>query len=108
MVGLVLALLFLTCMFMLWWNGKNLPPGPPRIPILGSIPFISVKRGLLDWALDKKVTAHKVTTVGIGPRNLFIINDLELAKELFTKEEYSGRDISQFFLNHKGFDGMGL
>ena len=105
MIGITLALFCLTCYFILWRKSKNIPPGPPRIPILGSIPFISVKRGLLDWVLDKTVTIHKLATVGIGPRNLYVINDFELAKKLFGKDEYSGRFISDFFLSHKGFDG---
>jgi cytochrome P450 len=106
MIGITLTVLFITFMFIFWKKGKNLPPGPPRIPILGSVPFISTKRGLVDWVLDKSVTRHKVATVGLGSKNIFVINDFELAKDLFSKEEFSGRGISEFFLLHKGFDGM--
>eukprot|EP00092_Neocalanus_flemingeri_P003772 GFUD01004058.1.p1 GENE.GFUD01004058.1~~GFUD01004058.1.p1 ORF type:complete len:486 (-),score=123.42 GFUD01004058.1:441-1898(-) len=106
MVGIILALGFFSFLFVFWRRkSKNLPPGPPRIPILGSVPFITMKRGLMDWVLDKSVTKHKLATVGIGPKNYFVINDFELAKELFSKEEFSGRNIGEFILSQKGYDG---
>eukprot|EP00092_Neocalanus_flemingeri_P018174 GFUD01019671.1.p1 GENE.GFUD01019671.1~~GFUD01019671.1.p1 ORF type:complete len:482 (+),score=104.99 GFUD01019671.1:156-1601(+) len=107
MVGITLALVFFAFCFCCWKKkkGNNLPPGPPRIPILGSLPFISVRRGLLDWVLDESITRHNMSTVALGPRNSFVINDFELAKKLFGKEEFSFRITSQFSLANKGIDG---
>ena len=59
----------------------------------------------MDWVMDKDVTKHKLATVGIGPRDFFVINDFKLAKELFGKEEFSGRPASEFILTQKNFDG---
>ena len=86
-------------------KNKILPPGPPRLPIIGSVPFLTVKRGLFDWSLDDAVTRHKLATVGFGPKKLFIINDFDLAKDLFNKEEFSGRSPQPFSLAHKFFNG---
>ena len=49
---------------------------------------------------------HRLATVALGPRNLFVINDLKLAKELFDREELTKRDITEwtehlFLLNGK-------
>merc|ERR1711892_36338 len=106
MLGVILALGLLT-VFLFYWNRKckKLPPGPPRIPVLGSVPFISMRRGIMDWVLDKSITQNKLATVGIGPRSFFIINDFEMAKELFGKEEFSGRTLSEFVLTQKYLDG---
>jgi len=106
MIELTLALVFISFLFFIWKRtSKNLPPGPTRIPILGSVPFITMKRGIMDWVLDNSVTKHKLATVAIGPKNLFVINDFELAKELFGKEEFSGRGMSDYIRAQKGFDG---
>ena len=106
MFGLILALSFLS-IFYLYWKRKcrKHPPGPPRVPILGSVPFITMKRGIMDWVMDKSVTKHRLATVGIGPKDFIVINDFELAKELFGKEEFSGRQAPEFVLAQKYFDG---
>ena len=67
------------------------------MPLIGSLPFITFKNGSLDWTMDKAVTRHKLATVYLGPRKLFVINDYELAKDLFAREEF------QSFILHTGF-----
>ena len=61
---------------------------------------------MLDWGLDKAVTSHDQTTVGLGPSNIYVINQYELAKELFSKEEFSGRSPSKFHLEHRFYNGV--
>ena len=56
---------------------------------------------MIDWALDKAVIEHKLATVKIGPRYLFVINNYELAKDLFGREEFSGRHVNDFIKEHK-------
>ena len=83
-----------------------LPPGPRRIPLLGSLPFISQGRGLQSWVLDTSVISHKIATVALGPLELFVINDFELAKDLFGRDAFTGRGcMSKFWLKHRGVDG---
>ena len=84
--------------------GKKLLPGPPRVPILGSLPFLTTKKGTGDWVFDTVVTQHKIAQISLGPRSMFVINDYDLAKELFDKAEFSGRTPSEFQLVHRYFD----
>ena len=103
--SLLLAILVLaSCR---WYLARlRLPPGPPAVPLLGSLPFLHLRRGLVDWSTDPRVTRHRLATVALGPRNLFVINDLKLAKELFDKDVFTKRDITEwtkhlFMLNGK-------
>ena len=109
--------MFLTCLLLSvlvlatrgwWWylTRLSLPPAPPAVPLLGSLPFLQLSRGLIDWSTDLRVTRHRLTTVTLGPKNFFVINDLKLAKQLFDKEELARRDITEwakylFMLNGK-------
>ena len=92
LVSLILVVVILaTCRWYL--NRRGLPPGPPALPLLGSLPFLHLSRGVLDWCGDSRVTRHRLATVSLGPQDVFVINDLKLAKELFDKDEFSGRPI---------------
>jgi len=56
--------------------------------------------------LDTSVISHKIATVALGPMELFVINDFELAKDLFGRDEFTGRgSMSEFWFKHKGFGG---
>ena len=39
---------------------------------------------------------HRLATVTLGLENLFVINDLKLARELYDKDEFSGRDCPEW------------
>ena len=94
-ISLLLGLLVLA---VVRWYFKRLrlPPGPPAVPVLGSLPFIQLRRGFIDWALDPRITRHRLATVSLGPRNVFLINDLKLAKSLFDREDFSGRESTEW------------
>jgi len=62
-------------------------------------------RGVTDWVMDKMVIKHRLTTVGLITRDFYVINDYVLAKELFGKEQFSGRSMTQFLLEQKSGDG---
>lgn len=51
--------------------------------MLGSLPFITLKNGILDWVLDRDVTRHKISTVKIFGARITMINDYDLAKVCF-------------------------
>ena len=103
-VSVLLAMAVLaTCHWYL--RRRRLPPGPPAVPLLGSLPFLSLSRGMVDWSLDSRVTRHNLATVSLGPKNLFVINDLKLAKELFEKDEFSGRPTNEWVDHRKLING---
>ena len=101
------VLLSLLVLAVVRWYLKRrvLPPGPPAVPVLGCLPFLQLRRGLVDWSLDPRVTRHRLATVTLGPRNLFVINDLPLAKELFDREDFNGRNVSDFMKQVKVVNG---
>jgi len=87
---------------LLWfWNVRKLPPGPMKLPFVGSLPFLSHKNGILDWVLDPAVTANKLSMIQLGARKLNVINDYDLAKDLFGREEFSGRHAGEYLTKHK-------
>jgi len=105
MLEVTLLIFFLALLYQVWRSRTRAPPGPPRIPFMGSLPFISTLKGLTSWALDISVTSHKLTSVGLGTKIINVVNDYELAKELFSKDEFSGRVWPEFWYKHKGFEG---
>ena len=78
---LVAVILLISLWLLLQLQGRrSWPPGPGRIPLLGSLPFITLKNGILDWVLDRDVTRHKISTVNIFGARIILINDYDLAK----------------------------
>ena len=82
MLSVLLVILILTTLGLLWLRSKRgkLPPGPKRVPLLGSIPYIKFTHGLSDFFLNESITQHKIATLDMGPMRQFVINDFELAK----------------------------
>ena len=101
LASLVVSLLYRWCS-----NRRSLPPGPPALPLLGSLPFLQLSKGLTDWVIDTRVTRHRLATVGLGPSNVFVINDLQLGRELLEKAEFSGRPEDQWGRLFKAVGGV--
>ena len=81
MLSIVLVVIIFAVFYVRWFfDQTKIPPGPKRIPFLGCLPFITTKKGTLDWTLDAEVTKHKITTIQLGLIRLFVINDFDLAK----------------------------
>ena len=77
-------------------------PGPPRLPFVGSVPWLNLKRGGNDWVLHPLVTKNKVSYIQIGPKFCFhVINDYQMVKELFSKDIFSHRGVSEFSKQHR-------
>ena len=98
----LVALFVLLCfLYIFREKGSKSPPGPRRIPLLGSIPFLPRKKGVTDWFLEESVTKHRISRVDLGPKQTYVINDFVLAKELLDKPEFSGRTPSEIMLMHR-------
>ena len=69
---------------------RKFPPGPPRLPLVGSVPFLS-GRGVEKYFGEKVVSYGPVTGLYVASDPFVVINDWKLAKILFRKEEFSGR-----------------
>ena len=100
-IGLFLLFLLFFALIFIYRRRQKLPPGPPQIPLLGCLPFLNLKKGMVDFVLDPSVTAHPLATVRVLGRNFFFINDLDLARELFDKEEFSGKNPPPFVRKHR-------
>ena len=83
-------LISLLCLLLHLRGRRGTPPGPGWIPVLGSLPFITLKNGILDWVLDREVTRHKIATVNIFGARILLINDYDLAKVCFSFDIYTG------------------
>ena len=59
----------------------------------------------MDWGTDHRVSRHRLATVSLGPRNIFVINNLQLAKELFDREDFSGRKVTEWLKVIKVLNG---
>eukprot|EP00092_Neocalanus_flemingeri_P034518 GFUD01037533.1.p1 GENE.GFUD01037533.1~~GFUD01037533.1.p1 ORF type:complete len:516 (+),score=112.45 GFUD01037533.1:99-1550(+) len=101
---ILLSLVTFLLIYFLKRRGNTSPPGPKRIPFLGSLPFLPTKKGITDWVLEDAVTRHKIARVDFGPNPAYFINDFELAKTLFDKAEFSGRKATPTQLLHRYFN----
>ena len=63
--------------------------------------------GQVDWALTPIVTKHPVTLVQILGIEAFIINDFQVAKELFAMDIFSHRTANEFIEHHRLFSTGG-
>ena len=114
MVSLMLTLTFTILFLIIYrkWQSKydKLPPGPPSIPIVGSIPFLNMKNGTADAVLDRSLWKlfPDMYTVWIGYRPLVIIQNFNLAKDLFAREEYCGRALDYHENYIRGNNGTSL
>ena len=85
MINSVILLSVLIYSILFWiWNLRKCPPGPRKLPLIGSVPFISLKNGILDWILDPAVTANKLSMVMLGPLKINVLNDFDLVKVKIT------------------------
>lgn len=85
---------------------KYLPPGPPSIPIFGSTTLLEPKGRLGMINISEKLYKYEdMYTLFIGPFvTCVIINNFQRAKDLFFRDEFSGR-MKSF---HKRENGRNL
>ena len=89
---------------------KSLPPGPPSLPLVGSFPFLQNTRGFADAIVQQPLYHYhpKLCTVWIGPSPIIVIQDFDLARDLFSREEFSARPAHYHAKYIRGLDGESL
>lgn len=118
------CLVFLVVYLALKWHqdhtrsGMGLPPGPPAIPILGSLPFLyCCSRNILEALRVLRFRYGEVYTVMLGSRRVVMLCSYEAIYEalvkrgkvfqgrpqdmLFIKELTKGQGRHSFLLNFK-------
>ena len=114
---LELVVLALTLLFICLWKStrrpSKFPPGPPRLPIIGSLPYImgSVKEGMqptmLHGVINNVEKYGPLVGMWIGHEPVVIVADLEKIKYLFKKDEVTARpDMSPFHKIRPGWETM--
>lgn len=88
------ALVLYRCYKYCFYRPPNFPPGPPRIPLIGSYLFILlVNYKKKHLAIDVLCKYYKTTVLGFFTGDLLSIvaNDPKSVRELLFKQEFDGR-----------------
>ena len=93
--------LFLVLLGLIWFSHYQkllkLPPGPFSLPLIGTIQVLRNGVGAQAVLSPKYHKYGDFYTICLGPMTLIVINDFQLSKELFAKDEFSGNFQKQFF-----------
>ena len=108
---LELGLILLSLLFILHYKKvKELPPGPFSLPIIGTVGLWSNGGGAKGSAVfNAEYWKYKDWyTLFIGTLNYVILNDYKLNKDLFSRDEFSGREKTWWSANIRGINGRNL
>ncbi|XP_055619043.1 probable cytochrome P450 304a1 [Toxorhynchites rutilus septentrionalis] len=90
----------------------NFPPGPPRLPLVGSYPFLlALNYRHLHQAAAKlsKLYGSKLIGLYLGPLPTVIVNDYETVKEVLGRADFDGRpDLFMARLRDEHFQRRGI
>ena len=108
---LELGIILLTLLFV--WHYKKVkehPPGPFSLPIIGTIGLLAKGGGSKSGAVfAKEYFGYKDWyTIFVGNVTAVVLNDFQLCKELFSRDEFAGRESSWWHSNIRGINGRNL
>lgn len=95
-----------------FYRPKNFPPGPPRLPFLGSYPFLFLLNfNNLHLAIQKLCKYYKSDVIGfyIGDALCVVANDQASVREVLFNSDFDGRnDLFIARLRSKNFNLRGI
>ncbi|KAH7671809.1 Cytochrome P450 protein [Dioscorea alata] len=76
-------------------GGRNLPPGPLALPIVGSLPMMLWREPRFRWVLQK-AEGKDITCIRLGNVHVVVVNLLEIAREFLKKNDaiFASRPIT--------------
>ena len=95
--GSVLIILFTLWYYVNTKKPDKFPPGPPRYPLIGSLPFMLRKgssrteKSFMHGILHNIEQYGKVVGFYMGSKKFVVIGDYDIMKDLLKREEVSGR-----------------
>lgn len=107
------AILFVVLIFKYcFYRPKGAPPGPPRLPFVGSYPFLfMIDFNNLHLAIQKLCKYYKSNVVGFyfGSAFCVVANDQESVREVLFNPDFDGRnDLFIFRLRTEDFKLQGI
>ncbi|KAJ9577819.1 hypothetical protein L9F63_005610 [Diploptera punctata] len=92
MITIFLAVVAIILLYrLLIFRPKNFPPGPPCLPIVGSIPFIPSKNVHFVMQGEWKKKYGNIVGLMFGQRPAIAVSGAEEVLECLRREEFQGR-----------------
>lgn len=104
---LVCILVFLVLKRHQHWKRlrASLPPGPPVMPILGSLPFLSAGCSSASFTSPDMAKYGPLVSVWLGSRLFILVQDFKLCKEMFGGDHVAGRTNVHYKRETRGSNG---
>ena len=91
----LLAILLVGTLHQTISRNADLPPGPLGFPFIGIAPFLAI--GKMDVTLKRWAAKYgRMMSAKIGRDTVIIVNRIDLVKEAFSKDVFSGRPQNFF------------
>lgn len=84
------AVIFLIGLLRSSLRPGGFPPGPPKLPFIGTLLHVDVRNLTKSFARLKKRYGD-IFSVYVGNKPIVVLNNYKLIKEAFEKQEFSGR-----------------
>lgn len=111
-LGIFIVLFIYRCYKYCFYRPPNFPPGPPRIPLIGSYLFILlINYKNKHLAINKLCKYYKSSVLGFftGDVLTVVANDPKSVREMLFKQEFDGRnDILLARLREPNYDLRGI